>query len=244
MILIKTPNEIEIMQEGGRIARKAVDEAVRQAKVGVTTLELSHIAEEVILSLGGVPVFKGFEGFPSAACINVNSGVVHGLPSEYKLQMGDLVSVDLGVQYKGLITDVSETFEVGTQNEERFLSVGRRALEKAIQACVLGNHIGDISYAIQTTVEEAGYSVSRDLAGHGVGKKLHEDPYVECFGKAGKGRKLEVGMTLAIEVIYQKGKPDLVLDKDGWTLKTKDGSLSGLFEKSVAITSHGTLVLT
>lgn len=244
MILVKTPKEIEIMQEGGKIARKAVDEAVRQAKVGMTTRELNDIAEEVIIKLGGIPSFKGFEGYPAAACINVNSGVVHGLPSDYRIQAGDIVSVDLGVLYRGLNTDVSETFELVSQKEIEFLQAGRRALELAIEACVMGNRIGDISYAIQSTVEKAGYSVSRDLAGHGVGREIHEDPYVECFGRAGKGHKLVEGMTLAIEVIYQKGRPELVLSGDGWTLETKDGSLAGLFEKSVAVTRQGPLVLT
>ncbi len=244
MVTLKTPEEIKLMLEGGRIARKAVDEAVRQAKVGMTTMELNHIAEEVIIRSGGIPCFKGFEGFPTATCININSGVVHGLPSDYKMQAGDIVSVDLGVFYKGLNTDVSESFEVESQKETKFLATGRRALELAIEACVVGNKIGDISYAIQSTIERAGYTVSRDLAGHGVGRDIHEDPYVECFGRPGKGYKLVEGMTLAIEVIYQKGRPEVKLDKDGWTLETKDGSLAGLFEKSVAVTRQGALVLT
>ncbi len=244
MVTIKTPKEIELMLEGGRIARKAVDEAVRQAKVGMTTMELNNIAEEVIKKSGGIPCFKGFEGFPTATCINVNSGIVHGLPSDYKMQAGDVVSVDLGVLYKGLNTDVSESFELGSHKEAKFLDTGRRALDLAVEACVIGNKIGDISYAIQSTIEGAGYTVSRDLAGHGVGREIHEDPYVECFGRPGKGHKLVEGMTLAIEVIYQKGRPELVLSADGWTLETKDGSLAGLFEKSVAVTRQGALVLT
>ncbi len=244
MLLLKTPSEIEAMKEGGKIARKAIDGAVRQAEVGMTTLELSNIAEKIIIEAGGKPCFKGFEDFPAAACININAGIVHGLPGKYRLRVGDVVSVDLGVLYKDLNTDVSESFELVTKDHTKFLDIGKKALDSAIQSCVLGNRIGDISYAIQSTVERAGYSVSRDLAGHGVGRELHEDPYVECFGRPGKGEKLVEGMTLAIEVIYQKGRPELVLDRDRWTLRTKDGSLSGLFEKSVAVTRQGVLVLT
>jgi len=244
MVTIKTPKEVELMLEGGRIARKAVDEAVRRAKVGMTTMELNNIAEEVIVKSGGIPCFKGFEGFPTATCININSGIVHGLPSDYKMQAGDIVSVDLGVLYKGLNTDVSESFELSSQKERKFLETGRRALELAIEACVIGNKIGDISHAIQSTIEGGGYTVSRDLAGHGVGREIHEDPYVEGYGRAGKGYNLVEGMTLAIEVIYQKGRPDLHLDRDNWTLSTRDGTLAGLFEKSVAVTRQGALVLT
>ena len=244
MICIKTPQEIEIMQEGGRVARKAVDEAVRQAKVGMTTLELNNIAEKIITDAGGTACFKGYKGFPFATCININDGIVHGVPNKYKIQKGDVVSIDLGVFYQGLNTDVSESFEVETHRQDKFLEAGRKALENAMETCIIGNKIGDISNAIQTTVQRAGFSVSRDLAGHGVGREIHEDPYVECFGRPGKGREIKEGMTLAIEVIYQKGRPELCLAKDGWTLATKDGSLAGLFEKSVAVTRQGVLVLT
>jgi len=232
------------MQEGGKIARKAVDEALKRAKAGMSTLELNNIAEKIITDMGGVPCFKGYEGFPFATCININEGVVHGVPNKYKIQRGDIVSVDLGVLYGGLNTDVSESFEVETDAHRKFLDTGRKALENAIKVCVTGNKIGDISNTIQKTIESGGFSVSRDLAGHGVGREIHEDPYVECFGRPGKGHELKEGMTLAIEIIYQKGRPELHLAKDGWTLSTKDGSLSGLFEKSVAVTRQGVLVLT
>ena len=232
------------MQEGGGIARLAIDAAVKAIAVGITTLELNNIAEKVIQDAGGVACFKGYDGFPYATCININNGIVHGIPSNYRIRQGDIVSVDLGVLYKGLNTDVSDTVEVGTKDQEKFLTTGRKALEKAIGACILGNRVGDISAIIQKTVESSGYSVTRDLAGHGVGRQIHEDPYVECFGRPGKGEKLVEGMTLAIEVIYQQGKPELILARDGWTLTTKDGSISGLFEKSVAVTRQGPLVLT
>lgn len=244
MTLIKSELEIAGMQESGEIARKAIDEAVKQAKIGMSTKELNDLAENVILEAGGKPCFKGYEGFPSATCININSGIVHGVPGSYRLKSGDVVSVDLGVLYKGMVTDVSESFEVGTKNQSKFLETGQKALKEAIEACILGNRIGDISSAIQKTVEKSGYSVTRDLAGHGVGRLVHEDPYIPCYGRPGRGEKLVEGMTLAIEVIYQKGSPELVLDQDGWTLSTQDGSLSGLFEKTLALTRQGVLVLT
>jgi methionyl aminopeptidase len=244
MINLKTPQEIQIMLEGGKIARSAIDTAVKVAKAGMTTMDLNNLAERIILDSGGIPCFKGYDGFPFATCINVNAGIVHGIPNNYLIKKGDVVSVDLGVLYKGLNTDVSETFEVETHAQDKFLEIGRKALENAIFACQLDARIGDISSAIQKTVENAGYSVSRDLAGHGLGKDIHEDPFVTCFGRPGKGEKLVEGLVLALEIIYQKGKPDLVLSRDGWTLSTKDGSLSGLYEKSVAVTKQGPLVLT
>ncbi|MFH1295528.1 MAG: type I methionyl aminopeptidase [bacterium] len=244
MIVLKTPAEVEKMVQGGKIARRALTAAVQQAKVGVSTLELNQLAEQFILAAGAKPSFKGYEGFPAATCINVNSGIVHGLPNDYRLQIGDVVSIDLGVLFAGLHTDVSESFEVEANNHCKFLATGKKALDLAVSACVVGNRIGDISWAIQRTVERVGYSVSIDLAGHGVGRELHEDPFIECFGQPGQGVLLKAGMTLAVEVIYQQGRPELVLAEDGWTLRTKDGSLSGLFEKSVAVTGRGVLVLT
>lgn len=243
-MIIKTLEEIDAMKAGGKIARDAVIQTIRAAAPGMTTMNLNDLAEQHILSAGGKPCFKGFEGFPSATCINVNEGIVHGLPGSYKLKTGDLVSLDLGVLYKGMITDVSESFEVKSAKHKDFLNAGKNALKKAIEECVVGNHIGDISYAMQKTIETAGYSVSRDLAGHGVGKMIHEDPYVPCYGRPKRGIKVVEGMTLAIEVIYQKGFPELILDPDGWTLSTRDGSLSGLFESSVAVLKQGVLVLT
>jgi len=194
------------MLEGGKIARRAVDEAVRHTKAGMTTLELNNIAEKIILDAGGIPCFKGYEGFPFATCININDGIVHGIPNQYKIQRGDIVSIDLGVLYKGLNTDVSESFEVETNAQDSLLEAGKKALAAAIAKCVVGNKIGDISSTIQKTIESSGFSVSRDLAGHGVGREIHEDPYVECFGRPGKGHEIKEGMTLAIEVIYPFGQ--------------------------------------
>ena len=244
MITIKTAHELELMQAGGAIAREAIDKAIRAVGVGVSAFTLNKLAEELIHARGGLPCFKGYEGFPFATCINVNAGIVHGIPTGYRFKKGDIVSVDLGVLYRGYNTDVSETVEVGSSKEDQFLQLGRKALELAIFECREGGRVGDIANAIQKTIEDKGYSVSRDLVGHGIGRKVHEDPFVPCFGKPDTLERLCKGMTLAIEVIYQKGSPKLSLGKDGWTLSTWDGSLAALFEKTVAVTAGEALVLT
>lgn len=244
MIKLKTPAQIKLMEESGKISAEVLKRTVAAVKPGITLRDLDLIAERTITELGAKPSFKSVDGYKYSTCINVNEGIVHGLPNAYKVKVGDLVSVDLGALYKGFHTDVSYTTEVQTYKETKFLNVGKEALEIAIAQCVVGNHIGDISNAIQGCVESFGYSVSRDLVGHGVGFELHEDPYVPGYGKRGSGEKIEEGMVLAIEVIYQKGKPAIVLDEDGWTLRTKDRSLSALFEATVAATINGPKILT
>jgi methionyl aminopeptidase len=244
MINYKTPQQIEAMSQGGKIARFVLEELIKATRVGVTLRELDLLAERLILDKGAEPSFKRVDDYKYTTCINLNDGIVHGIPNATKIKHGDVVSLDLGVFYKGLHTDLSHTLEVGTKLHGEFLAIGARALEAGIEACSVGRKIGDISHAIQKTVEQAGFSVSRDLVGHGVGVELHEDPYVPCFGKAGTGPTVEEGMVLAIEVIYQEGHPDIVLEEDGWTLSTKDGTLSGLFEKTIAVSRGETLVLT
>jgi methionyl aminopeptidase len=243
MIPIKKPEEIEIMKEGGKISSLALHTTVDSAKVGITTMELNKIAEKIILGGGGEPSFKKVEDYAYATCININDGVVHGIPGNYQIKEGDIVSIDLGVFYKGFHTDVSHTIEVGTKKEDKFLNAGKKALEEAIFHCSAGNKLGSISYSIQRNIERFGYSVSRELVGHGVGRELHEDPYVPGYGRQDQGPLLKEGMVLAIEIIYQKGKPYIELDTDGWTLRTADGSLSGLFESTVAVTKNGPLIL-
>lgn len=235
MIKIKTKKQIETMQKGGKIASKTLSKVLSSVKPGVTLKELDSIAENEILNLGGASSFKTVDNYKYTTCINVNEGIVHGIPNEYVVKKGDLVSVDLGVLYDGFHTDLSYTLEVDSNKEEKFLMVGKEALSLAIENCRVGKRLGDISNAMQTVVEDEGYSVSKDLVGHGIGKKLHEDPYVPCYGAKNSGIKLREGMILAIEVIYQKGFSELVLDDDDWTLLTADSSLSGLFEKTVAI---------
>lgn len=244
MIKLKSAQEIELMRQGGVISSKALKKVLSEVKPGVTLLQLDKIVEDIILASGALPSFKTVDDYKYSTCINVNAGIVHGLPNEYKIKSGDVVSVDLGVLYKGFHTDLSYTLEVDTNNESKFLETGKKALEKAISWCKVNNKIGDISATIQEIVENEGYTVSEMLVGHGVGKELHEDPYVPCYGHYGAGPTLKEGMVLAVEVIYQKGKPDLALDSDNWTYMTADGSLSGLFEKTVAITANGPLVIT
>ena len=244
MITIKSPQEIKIMKEAGEIGAAAMKAALETAKEGITTLEIEKVVEKVILERGATAGFKTVKNYDFASCINLNDGIVHGIPKEYALKQGDLVSIDLGAYYRGYHSDLAYTLEVGTNNEAEFLDVGKKALEQAISACVVGNRLGDISNAIQSVVEGGGCSVSRDLVGHGIGTILHEAPQIAGYGKAGTGPFLKEGMVFAIEVIYQKGVSDLVVDEDGWTLKTADGSLSGLFEHVVAITAGGPLVLT
>ena len=241
---LKTDSELKIMQEGGRISAMALARVLELVRAGVSTLELNKMAEDTILQNGGTPSFKIVDGYGFATCINVNAGLVHGLPGRYKLELGDVVSVDLGTYYKGFHTDLSYTVEVETDKQREFLETGKRALENGIAACVLGNRVGDISHSIQRGVEKAGFSVSRDLIGHGIGRNLHESPQVPGYGRKNRGVPLQVGMTLAVEVIYQKGSPEIDLLDDGWTIVTADGSLAALFESTVAITANEPLVLT
>lgn len=234
------------MREGGQVAATVLAQVLAEARVGTTTLELDNLAERLILERGGKPSFKGFEGYPFATCININEGVVHGLPSkDIIIRQGDLVKVDLGVFYQGLHVDTAKTvIDSPSTNLKQFLAVGQRALKKAIDQCRAGNYVGDISFAIQNTVEGAGYCVIRELGGHGVGRKLHESPFIPEYGRLGTGPILREGMTLAIEVIYTKGSGKITLLKDGWTIVTADKSPAGLFEDTVAVTKADPIVLT
>ena len=250
MIPIKTPEEIEIMKEGGKIAAEVLAKVLAEAEVGISTLELDALAEKLILEAGGKPSFKGFEGYPFATCINVNEGIVHGLPTKRKLKEEDLLTVDLGVLYKGWHTDTARTVEVQSEKLKvqssigKFLETGQEALEKAIEQCQVGNHVGGISHAIQTTIEKKGYNVARELGGHGVGKQLHEPPFIPGLGQSGEGPVLREGMTLAVEVIYASGNGKMAVLNDGWTVVTVSGKVAGLFEDTVAVTKSGPVVLT
>jgi len=244
MITFKSAKDIKIMKEGGKVAAGVLCKVLENVKPGITTLELDTIAEDFIVKCGMKPSFKTVENYSFATCININEGLVHGLPSKYRLKKGDLVSIDLGVYYKGLHTDLSYTVEVETQNEGDFLNAGKKALDEGIKKCVVGSRVGDISSAMQIVVEKAGYSVSRDLVGHGIGRKLHEDPYIPCYGRSGRGAELKEGMTLAVEIIYQKGDYSIKVLGDNWTIVTEDGSLAGLFEHTVVVTKNGPVVLT
>jgi methionyl aminopeptidase len=249
MIEIKTANQQNIMAEGGRLLAECRDLVVQAAEAGVTTLELDQLAEAEIRRRGAEPNFKGYGGYPYSICANVNDLVIHGFPNKRQLQNGDVFSLDIGLKYKGLHVDTTATKVIGgvdsaPENVQRFIATGQSALQLAIEQAVPGNRVGDISAAMQQTVESAGYSVVRDFVGHGVGSELHMEPMVPCFGKAGSGPTLEVGMTLAIEVMMNMGKPEIRTLKDGWQVVTKDRSLSAQFEHTVAITIDGPLILT
>lgn len=257
MIDIKTPEQIKKMAEGGKILADVLREVLENVRPGVTEIELDLLADRLIREKGGEAAFKKVKGYNHATCISTNNVVVHGIPSDRKLKVGDVIGIDCGVFYKGLNTDMSETLRVSTNNKQqtisnsdevdKFLETGKKALEEAIKVAVLGNRIGHISKTIQEIVEEQGYSVVRSLIGHGVGKNLHEDPEVPGYldKKIEKTPLLKPGMTIAVEVIYNMGGFEVSYsNSDGWTIVTSDGSLSGLFERTIAITENKPLILT
>ena len=244
---IKSDSQISYITKSGQISAYAMKKVLTQIKPGITTLELDKIANDEIKKLGGEISFQTVESYPYTICATVNDDVVHGLPTTYKLKEGDVVGIDLGAIYKGWHSDMAETVSVGEipQKISNFLKVGKKALNLALKKAIVGNRIGDISFAIQTTVESAGFSIVRELTGHGVGRRLHEDPIIPGIGKFNTGKPIEKGMTIAIEVIYTMGRPEVVYkNDDGWTISTKDNSLAGLFERTVLVTDHQPIVLT
>lgn len=247
MIHLKTEEEIGIIKEGAHILGKAHGEVAGMIKPGVKTLALDKRAEEFIRDHGGAPSFKNYNGsFPASLCISVNEVVVHGFPSNYEIREGDVVSIDCGVYYKGYHSDSAYTYPIEGADEKVLLLLERtyESLYRGIEQAKAGNRMGDISYAIQSYVERFGYGVVRELVGHGVGKKLHEDPEVPNFGKRGKGVKLVPGMVFAIEPMINMGTKNVVQERDGWTIRTADRKPSAHFEHMVAIMQHGTEVLT
>ncbi len=250
MIHLKTVEEIEKMKKGGKILHDVLRILVEEAKPGVSLISLDQMAEKLIVERGGTSSFKRVKGYHWTICSCVNDVVVHGIPDEYKIKTGDIVGIDCGVYYEGFHTDAAWTVSVGNNDSKvkKFLDTGEAAFRKAISQVKLGNYIYDISRAIQDTVEkEGGYGVSRTLVGHGVGRQLHEEPEVPGYvsNHRESTSKLVPGLVIAIEVIYNMGSPDVVYKgNDGWTIVTKDGKISGLFEATVAVTSHGCVVLT
>lgn len=237
--------EQKLMKQSGLIAAKALKVALEAIKPGVTGIEIDKIAEKKIYALGGDLSYKTVPGYKFATCITIDEGVVHGLPTDSKFVEGNLISIDLAVVYKGWHTDCAWSILIGNSPEkEKFLKVGEQALWEGIKQAVEGNHVGDISNAIQNKVEKEGYSVVRSLVGHGIGKSLHEDPEIPGFGRKGQGMVLKSGMTLAIEVIYTAGSPKVVLGSDGWTYNSADGSWGGLFEMTVIVGKDKQEVLT
>lgn len=246
MIYLKTKNEIEIMRKAGQITAAAMREVSKKVQPGIKTNELDNIAEEVIKKLGGKSSFKKVKGYKHSICVTPNDWVVHGIPGNYTLVSGDVIGIDLGAYYKGFHSDMAQTFAVDKLSEEteKFLSIGKKALSEAIKNVKIGSKIGDISSIIQEIVEGAGYSIVRELVGHGVGRNLHEDPLIPGVGKKGTGVEIKEGMVLAVEIIYSQGSQKIQLLNDGWSISTKDGSISGLYERTVTPTKKGPLVLT
>lgn len=246
-VIKKSTAEIEAMKEAGRVSAKALRVVGEHVRPGVTTLELDEIAEEVIRSEGGIPAFKGYGGFPGSICASVNEQIVHGIPSKRTvLAKGDIISVDTGAVVDGWVGDNAWTYAVGgiSPEKKRLIEVTEKSMWAGIEAARAGNRLGDIGSAIQSVAEAAGYGVVRDYVGHGIGRVMHEDPSVPNYGTRGTGLLLEVGMVLAIEPMVNLGTRKTRQMSDGWLVCTRDGKPSAHFEKTVAITEEGPVLLT
>jgi methionyl aminopeptidase len=246
VIIRKSPDELERMARAGRIVADTIALIGEHARPGVTTAELDELADEYIAGQGGYPTFKGYRGYPAATCLSPNSMIVHGIPGPYELTDGDVLSVDVGVTLDGFVADSAYTFAIGeiSADAERLLEVGQAALAAAIEQCLVGHRLSDISHAVQLVTEAAGFSVVRSLVGHGVGRSMHEDPQIPNYGQPGRGPLLGEGMTFAIEPMITAGGPDIVVHDDEWSISTADGTLSAHFEHTVAVTEAGPRILT
>lgn len=254
MITIKTAEEIQLMAEGGKILREILQTVAKAAQPGVTTADLDQLTRKLVFSLGEKypqanikPSFLGYHGYPAFICISINDEVVHGIPSAQKvIKEGDLVSLDFGIIYHGWHTDSAMTVGVGKIPKEykKLMTVTEESLRRGIKEARVGQTTGDIGHAVQKHVEKNGFGVVRELVGHGIGRKLHEEPYVPNYGRAGEGEILKEGMTIAIEPMVTLGSPEVVLGADGWTYRTKDHRGAAHFEHTIAITKNGPQVLT
>ncbi len=244
-MVLKTPGELELMDEANRIVHSVLSGLGQLIAPGVTTRELDRFAEREIRRAGAVPAFLHYKGYPATLCTSINDVIVHGIPNERTLADGDIVGIDCGVLYKGYYGDAARTFACGkvSAQAERLLEVTRAALDLAVQQAQPKNRLSDIGSVVQRHVEAAGFSVVREFVGHGIGTSLHEDPQVPNFGDPGKGMRLRPGLVLAIEPMVNAGGYGVRMDADGWTARTADGSLSAHFEYSVAVTDHGPRVL-
>ncbi len=245
-IRYKTAEEIEIIRRNGDLLGRAHGEVARLIRPGVKTQQLDQVAETFIRDHEAVPSFKGYNGFPASLCISVNENVVHGFPSSYELKDGDIVSIDCGVYKNGFHADCAYTYPIGEVNDEvkRLLSTTKTSLWEGIKAFCPGNRLGDVSFHIQQFVEQSGFSVVRELVGHGVGQHLHEAPEVPNYGKRGRGVKLQEGLVLAIEPMVNMGRRNVVQEKDGWTIRTSDRKPSAHYEHTVAMNQGKADVLT
>jgi methionyl aminopeptidase len=246
MIIRKSPEQIEKMAAAGAILTRCLKMLSSSARPGTTTADLDAAAEKFIRSQGAEPAFKGYRGFPGSICASPNSMVVHGIPGDYECQRGDLLSIDVGVIKDGWVADAAMTVPIGPVSEDahRLLDVTRAALFAGAEQMEPGNHLGDVSAAIQKTVEIEGLSIIRTLVGHGIGREMHEDPQVPNFGDPGRGPVLEEGTVLAIEPMVNAGGPLVEMGDDGWAVYSKDGSLAAHFEFTVAVTADGPRILT
>lgn len=246
MITLKSAHEIALMRQAGRIVALVHEELRKHLRPGITTRELDHIAEQVIRSHGATPSFKGYEGFPSSICTSVNQVVVHGIPNDLHLLNGDIISIDIGANYQGYHGDSAWTYGIGeiTPTARLLMEVTEQALWQGLAQIKPGNRVTDISNAIQKYVESKGFSIPRDLTGHGVGRQLHEDPIIPNYGAAGRGPILRKGMTIAVEPMVHVGGPQTTVRLDGWTVETADGKLAAHYEHTVVITENGYDILT
>jgi methionyl aminopeptidase len=246
VILRKTPEEIDRMAAAGRILVRCHEILRSKARPGVTTAELDDAAERFIRSQDAEPAFKGYRGFPGSICASPNSMVVHGIPGSYKLNRGDILSIDIGVIHNGWVADAAITHPIGnvTPIASRLLATTRASLFAAVDQCVAGNRLGDVSHAVQARVESDGFAVIRSLVGHGIGRDMHEDPQIPNFGEPGTGPVLEEGMVLAIEPMVNAGTHQVRMGSDNWAVYSQDGSLAAHFEHTVAVTGDGPRILT
>lgn len=246
MIIGKSKKEIEKMRAAGRVTGLVLQELRKLAQPGVTTIEIDRAAEKMIRDAGGLPTFKGYHGFPYSICASVNEQVVHGFPSEYKLQDGDIFSIDCGVTLDGFVGDTATTVMVGTVRDDwaSLVRVTEQCLELAIEQCRPGRHLGDIGAAVQQHAEAQGYSIVRDYVGHGIGRRMHEDPQIPNYGKPGQGPKIKAGYVFAVEPMVNLGTHHTKVLADGWTVVTLDGKPSAHAEHTIAITEEGPEVLT
>ena len=246
MIIGKSRKEIDKMRAAGQLVGSVLRELRRMALPGVTTLEINDAADKMIRDGGAYPTFKGYNGFPFSICASVNEQVVHGFPSNYELKEGDIFSIDVGVTLEGFVGDTATTVPIGNVSEEllNLIRVTKESLQMAIDKCRAGNHLGDIGFAVQHHAESHGYSVVREYVGHGIGRRMHEDPQIPNYGKPGKGPKIRAGYVFAVEPMINIGSHHTKTLKDGWTVVTVDGKASAHVEHTIAVTEEGPEVLT
>jgi methionyl aminopeptidase len=246
MIIRKTPSEIESMAAAGQVVARCLDMLGSKCRAGITTAELDDAAEKFIRSQGGEPAFKGYRGFPGSICASPNSMVVHGIPGDYVLGRGDILSVDVGVELDGWVADAAVTVPVRPVSAvaTKLLRATREALEQGTRQCRAGNRLGDVSAAVQERVERDGFSVIRSLVGHGIGRDMHEDPQVPNFGEPGKGQPIEEGMVFCVEPMVCAGGHAVRMGDDNWAIYSQDGSLTAHFEHTIAVTAEGPKILT